>query len=152
MNNIVPQVINALGEYITIYNVKKYVMRNAMLCDIIVIFLYGFSCFSCLFEFFKILLIELIPTFSDYIFCLPDSIFFWTGAFCLFVLLYSKQCGEIRQVICSASLLIVTFTLRILTMNLEVVPENYITLIPVFILIVPVLLLIMFSNISRKNK
>lgn len=152
MNNAVSQIINALGETVTINNVKKYIMGNAVLCDIIVIFLYGFSCFACFFEFFKISLIEILPTFSDYIFYLPDSIFFWTGAFCLFVLLYFKQHGEIKQVIYSALLLIVTFTLRILTINLEVIPENYISLIPVLIVFMPVLLLNMFSNISEKDK
>ena len=127
-------------------------MENAMLCDIIVIFLYGFSFFGCIFEFFKISAMELVPTFFNVMPVLSDSIFLCTGAFCLFVLLYSNHCGAVKQLIYSTLLLMMTFFVRMFTLNPEEISEDYISLVPIIIIFVPILLLIIFSNINHKGK
>lgn len=122
-----------------------------MLCDFIVIFLYGFSCFSCIFDCVNISLIENLPNFNVTTITVSDSVFFWIGAFCFFMLLYTKQCSIIKYRIFSLLFLIITFVIRFLTIT-NVIPENYISLVSIFIGIIPILLLIMFSNISRKSK
>lgn len=47
------QFIKAIGKNIKINNIRQYVFGNMTLCNFVVIFLYGISCFSCFFEIFK---------------------------------------------------------------------------------------------------
>jgi len=125
-----------------------------MLCDFIVFFLYGISCFSCMFEFFRASLLE-IPYFfakqSYPLISLSDSVFLWAGAFSLFVFLYSRQCNSIWHQLISLCSLIITFILSAIFSAQSLQTERAI-LVSAFTMIIPICLLCMYSNISNKNK
>lgn len=129
-------------------------VKSMGLCDFIVIFLYGMSCFSCISEFFKAALLE-IPCFYNNQDCsvlpLSDSILFWIGAFCLFAFLYSKQCGLFRHRLASFLLLIITFIISAIFSE-RLLQTEQVILISAFAMIIPIYLLCMYSSISKNIK
>jgi len=125
-----------------------------VLCEFIVVFLFAFSCFACIFDFFKISLSELIAQFfnsNPAITEVSDAVFFWTGAFCIFVMLYSNQSGKAVQTIFSVVLLIIVLIARALT-NSFTIAEIDISIIPMSITVIPILLLVLFSKIDTNSK
>lgn len=125
-----------------------------MLCDFIVFFLYGVSCFSCMLEFFRASILE-IPYFfakqSYPLISLSDSVFLWAGAFSLFVFLYSRQCSSFTNQLVSLCSLIITFVLSAM-FSVQSLQTEQAILISAFTMIIPIYLLCMYSNMSNKNK
>ncbi|MBE6877158.1 MAG: hypothetical protein E7496_10665 [Ruminococcus sp.] len=147
-------IINAFGNNIIINNAAKYILGNMILCEFIVVFLFAFSCYACIFDFFKISLSELTSQFfnpDSVVTEVSDAVFFWIGAFCMFVILYSNQSGKATQTIFSIVLLIIVLIARALTNSLTI-DKMDISIIPMGITVIPILLLILFSKIDTKGK
>lgn len=124
------------------------------ICKFIVTFLYALSCYSCIFNFLQILVSELTAQFSNYVTTtmgVDDSVFFWTGAFNIFVILYSNRFGKVSQTIFAVLILIIIFAITVLVYSLANTKIDP-AIISASIIFIPVLLLTLFSKIAPEQK
>lgn len=143
-----------MGECVNINNIRQYVLGNIALCNFVVILLYGISCFSCIFEFCRASLSEIPYSFAKQsypLISLSDSVFLWTGAFSLFVFLYSRQHGSFIHQLISLVSLIITFVLSAM-FSVQSLQTEQVILISAFTMIIPIYLLCMYSSISKNVK
>lgn len=142
------------GNYNTIKNFFINVLGNMILCDFIVVLLYGMSCFSCFFEIFTVAILEISCFFAKQsypLISLPDSVFLWAGAFSLFMFLYSRQCSSFKHQFISLCLLIITFVLSAV-FSVQALQTEQAILVSAFTVIIPIYLLCMYSSISKNIK
>ena len=147
-------IINALGNSITINNVAKYILGNMTICKFIAVFMFALSCYSCIFNFLQISICELTARFSQSAsseVAVADSVFFWIGAFDVFVILYSKHFGKKSQIVFTVLLLIVIFIAKVLS-DSSAITRIDASVIPVIIVFIPVLLLDLISKTAPKKE
>ena len=98
------------GQNSTIKNTFINVFGNVLLCDLVIVLLFGLSCVSCIFECLRASILQIPFFYSDQTYSLmslSNSVFFTTGIFSLFMVFYSLRYLQTDQVILVSALTII---------------------------------------------
>lgn len=124
-------------------------MGNKVLCELFVLFIFTFSCFSCLVEIILECLKEVVLSYRNlqYIHS-SDSTLIWVQTFCLFVYLYAQHYNKKKYSVISILLLIFLFVLKFFIETSTI----YIICFYCIAIAIAIYLLIIYGEIKSSNK
>lgn len=141
------------GQNSTIKNTFINVFGNVLLCDLVIVLLFGLSCVSCIFECLRASILQIPFFYSDQTYSLmslSNSVFFTTGIFSLFMVFYSLRYSSLKHKVVSLCLSALTIILSAL-FSTQLLQTDQVILVSALTIIIPIYLVSVYSKIKNNQ-